>query len=112
MTDFCIQIHTDRAPGLDLAAVRSACHKLAEDKSLVRCFAIIDKGCVDHINFMFATDNAKGLWSALTASLLEDASLGPSIKKAAMVMCQGANGWDDYRLLHHYDPAQRTDPVP
>jgi hypothetical protein len=112
MTDFCIQIHTDRAPGLDLAAVRSACDALAQNKALVRCFAVIDKGCGDHVNFMFATHDARALWRALTASLFENHALGPAIRKCAMVMCQGAQGWDDYRVLHHFDPRHPVDPLP
>ncbi len=61
MTDFCIQIHTDRAPNLDLAAVREACAMLAQDKNLVKCFTVIEKGCVDHFNIMFKTEQPRGV---------------------------------------------------
>lgn len=112
MTDFCIQIHTDRAPGIDLAAVHAACAALARDKALVRCFAVIEKGCVGHINLMFATTQPKALWEALQKTLFDGSALGDAIRRSSMVMCEGERSWDDYRLLHHFDPAERLDPLP
>jgi len=26
-------------------------------------------------------------------------------------MCEGENGWDDYRLLHHFDPEVEIDEI-
>lgn len=109
MTDFCIQIHTDRAPDLDLAAVRQACEVLARDKMLVKCFAVIDKGCGDHVNLMFATEHPRCFWDVLSRALFQCGSYADGLKNASIVMCEGTRGWDDYRLLHHFDPTQPLD---
>ena len=109
MTDFCIQIHTDRAPDLDLAAVRDACAVLAQDKCLVKCFTVIEKGCDDHFNIMFKTEQPRAFWDVLSMALFKCGTHGAALRNAAIIMCEGTRGWDDYRLLHHYDPAQPLD---
>ena len=34
------------------------------------------------------------------------------LRSAAMVVCEGEHGWDDYLLLHHWDRRFRLDSVP
>ncbi len=35
--------------------------------------------------------------------------LMPTLPGKYIVTCEGENGWEDYRLLYHYDPAQQLD---
>jgi hypothetical protein len=42
-------------------------------------------------------------------ALFKCGSHGSALRNAAIIMCEGTRGWDDYRLLHHYDPAQPLD---
>jgi hypothetical protein len=34
------------------------------------------------------------------------------MRRSSMAMCEGAHGWGDYLLLHHFDPAVPIDPSP
>lgn len=106
MTDFCIQIHPQRAADLDLAGLFSLCNDLARKKDLIRRFAIVDgTDGHDHVNLMFETRRPGKLWSVLQSRLYQSGEFGGALKQCSMAMCQGAHGWDDYLLLHHYDPA-------
>ena len=106
MTEFCIQIQPERCRQLDLAALRAACEALARDAVLVRRFAIVegeDRGT--YVNLMFETDMPATLWSLLDARLYGCRKLGAPLKAGSMAMCQGADGWNDYQLLYHFDPS-------
>ena len=35
--------------------------------------------------------------------------LVPGLAAAAIIVCEGEHGWDDYLLLHHFDPAEPLD---
>ena len=50
------------------------------------------------VNVTFETTNARTLWKWLRENLGD-------LFGAAIVSCQGEHGWEDYLLLHHYDPA-------
>lgn len=34
------------------------------------------------------------------------------LRRSSIVTCQGSRGWDDYRLLHHFDSRQPLDRLP
>lgn len=106
MTEFCIQIHPGRAGDLDLDAVRALCAALAKDDGLVRRHVVVegeDDG--PYVNLMFDTERPKELWSLLQQRLYQSSAVGAPMRRGSMAMCQGKRGWDDYLLLHHYDPA-------
>jgi hypothetical protein len=110
MTHFYIQIHPHRSPQLDLAGVRSECESLAAEKAWVRRFSW-EEGYDNHayINLMFETDYPKLLWKLLYEQLYQARSFGQLIQASSIAMCEGRHGWDDYLLLHHFDPEQRCD---
>ncbi|WP_020179290.1 hypothetical protein [Methylopila sp. M107] len=105
MTDLCLQVHPHRAPGLDLAALRAACGQVAASPIVSRYKEIAGEDGHPYVNFMFATETPGALWRALKDRLYGDHDLGPELSGAAMAMCEGDNGWDDYLLLAHYDPS-------
>ena len=106
MTEFCIQIQPDRCRQLDRAALRAACEAMARDAVLVRRFAFVEaEDGGQYISLMFETDMATTLWSLLGDRLYGCRELGAPLKAGSMAMCQGSSGWDDYRLLYHFDPA-------
>jgi hypothetical protein len=53
----------------------------------------------------FEAEDAVELWMAVRAEL----RAVPGLAAAAIVCCQGAQGWDDYLLLHHFDPTEPLD---
>ena len=57
---------------------------------------------IGYVNITFQTDDPKKLnkWA------LEQ--LG-DLKKIAIIVCEGDFGWDDYLLLHHFDPEEKLD---
>lgn len=60
---------------------------------------------VAFVNVDFTTSDVVGLWTALRNAL-------PSIRglaETAIVCCEGAEGWDDYLLLHHFDASVSLD---
>ncbi|WP_072389962.1 hypothetical protein [Hyphomicrobium sp. CS1GBMeth3] len=110
MTDFCIQIHPDLSPDLDLAQVRSACESLASDRDLIKRFAFLDRPAEGeephHINLIFDTDRPAHLWRLLQDRLYECDRVGRPMQVSSMAMCEGEHGWRDYLLLYHYDPRE------
>jgi hypothetical protein len=62
-----------------------------------------------YVNVMFDTDNIPALWPILHTHLFQNRSIGQQINRAAIVTCEGHNGFDDYLLLHHYDSTLTLD---
>lgn len=99
--------------GLDMARLRHACEALAADKALIRRFALVDGGDgAAYVNLMFDVTRPRDLWDALWRELYQSPSFGAQLQQASMAMCQGRQGWDDYRLLHHYDPTVPREACP
>jgi hypothetical protein len=61
----------------------------------------IDKG--PYINVFFTAPDLKPLWQAVRTELVR---LG--LQAGSIVTCTGKDGWNDYLLLHHFDPKHRT----
>jgi hypothetical protein len=103
--NFSIQIHPHRARDLDLAKIRATCETIARETATVSRFSFVEAhDGHDYVNLNFATSDRRALWQRLQA-LLYDGADGDALKQSSMVMCEGPHGWDDYLLLHHYDPA-------
>ena len=68
------------------------------------------KGKVAYRNFDFDTSNERALWKAIRTTLRLNGQ--PPIASAMIIVCEGANGWNDYLLLHHYDKSERVDDLP
>jgi hypothetical protein len=66
----------------------------------------VDKG--PWINIDFRPSDLRPLWQAARELVRAD----PALAGCAIACCEGEHGWDDYRLLHHFDPAEPLDEVP
>jgi hypothetical protein len=95
-----IQIQPNRSPGLDATQAVAHLHRLGDD---VRVTRGEDRG--PYLNIDFATANISALWAAIREQL----RAMPEVARAAIVVCEGQQGWDDYLLLHHFDPAEPLD---
>ncbi len=110
--NFSLQIHPDRAPGLDLTAIRSICERIALDTGIVSRFSFVEGDDErPYVNANFATSDRRTLWQRLQAELYDGAD-GDALRQSSMVMCEGQHGWSDYLLLHHYDPSVACDALP
>ena len=61
------------------------------------------------INVCFSTGSLAPLWRELQRSFLRGGVEHGACSKATIVTCEGSSGWDDYLLLHHFDPSQTVD---
>jgi hypothetical protein len=48
----------------------------------------------------------------LQQRLYRSSEFGGALAESSMAMCEGQRGWEDYLLLHHYDPAVQLDRLP
>lgn len=94
MPAFQLQFQPDRSPTLDVPAVVASLSSL--DASARVTDGVDD---VRYINIDFSPVDAISLWSAIRDRL----SAEPDLSRAAIVICEGRHGWDDYLLLHHFD---------
>jgi hypothetical protein len=110
MSTLCIQVQPDRAPDIDLARVRALGEDVASNKELVSRFAVVDgKDKEPYSNLMFETTELEELWRVLQDALYKDEKVGSALSQASMAMCEGNDGWNDYLLLHHFDPSVKLD---
>lgn len=103
-----IQIQPERAKRLNIVAVGAALQRFAKNKRLVSRFRFEECNDSGHyLNFDYLTKQPARLW--------QEIRLGPFrshlLRSASMVVCEGANGWDDYLLLHHWDRRLKLDSV-
>lgn len=109
----CIQVHLSLAPTLDRVRLTQDCERIARSTPSVRGMEVSD-GDDDgpFINIALASDNLAQSWRQLGPALLESPEFGATLKAASLWMCTGEDGWNDYRLLYHYDPTIEVDELP
>lgn len=94
-----VQIQPARSPGLDADAAVACLQSLAT-ASVTRGE---DSG--PYINVDFLPADVRALWPAVREKIQSD----PELAACSIVCCEGEMGWDDYLLLHHFDPSQPLD---
>src|SRR5690348_16122875 len=103
MRTVCVQFLPDRVSA-DAAGVR---HALRTALPHAKVAAGEDDGRYE--NIMFDVESPEVALSTIQA-VLSSPSVGPAARASMIVICHGERGWDDYLLLHHYDPAVKVDP--
>jgi hypothetical protein len=68
-----------------------------------------DRGPYIDVSFTVAAKYLPKLWSQVLSRALGRDSLGRALRSASMVYCEGSRSWDNYKLLHHFDPRQTLD---
>jgi len=83
---------------------------LANTQKLMSHFKVL-KGAENekYINVNFECVDLLNLWASIKESFLTKNPLSPMLKKGAIIICQGENGWEDYLLLYHYDASIQLD---
>lgn len=96
-----IQLQPGRSPELDADAAAGRLQALAP--------AVVTSGedAGPYINIDFRPTDIGPLWTAVREQVRAD----PLLAACVIVCCEGASGWDDYLLLHHFDPAEPLDEV-
>lgn len=103
-----VQVHPARAPGLDLAALVARCEALAAADPALSFRQLAgrdgDDAADEYVNLVFAMDvDPLQAWPTLRQALFEDPSFAAPMAAAAMAVCTGEHGWDDLRVLRHFD---------
>ncbi|HEY5994535.1 MAG TPA: hypothetical protein VIU46_08050 [Gallionellaceae bacterium] len=112
MRTLTVQIQEGLAPAPEAEHAVSQLLELAREKlpapgaETISAEKIAGDGC---INLNFRTPDITGLWHAIQDKLGLAGSEKPPIANALVVVCEGEFGWDDYRLLHHFDDYETPD---
>jgi hypothetical protein len=95
-----VQLQPARSPTLNVTATVARLSGLTDE-------VLVSEGEEGgrYVKVGLRTTEVIGLWDVVRELLQADAALA----RAAIVVCQGERGWDDYLLLHHFDPSQVLD---
>jgi hypothetical protein len=113
MKKFLIQIEPHRSPDLDAGILLSQFEGLSNGRGWIRKRSVkhgFDKQ--PYIHLVFETDYPKLFWKMLREAIDQADGYGPSMRAASFVICEGKAGWDDYLMLHHYDPDTSREHLP
>jgi hypothetical protein len=97
-----IQVQPDRSPHLDCKTVVKKLLSLASESQ-----ARWGEDGGRYVNVLLSVPSLSQTWSFISEMLNEN----PDFAMAAIVTCQGDNGWDEYLLLHHFDPSEPLDKI-
>lgn len=105
MRTLCIQFQPQRALGLPPRHVASVLADFAASVESVRAFSFragTDRG--PYVNYFFETRSPGKTWHAVSSSILKSHQIGARLRSSTIITCEGTRGWDNYLLLHHFDP--------
>ncbi len=57
-----------------------------------------------YLNIVFGSYAPQELWPHIKAALYQSAVHGKVLQASSMALRTGADGWNDYVLLYHFDP--------
>jgi hypothetical protein len=100
-----MQVRTDVIHGQDLAALKSQCECLGARLAGVLNVSFEegeDEG--NYLNIVFGSHSPEDLWPQIKAALYRSAAHGPTLQAQSIAVRTGRDGWNDYVLLHHFDP--------
>lgn len=95
-----VQIQPNRCKDLNVDLAIERLRNLSEN---VKVSEGDDNG--PYVNIDYQTDSLLNLWTSIRNELNKNIRLA----EAAMVICEGQRGYDDYLLLHHFDPSEELD---
>ena len=60
----------------------------------------------------FFTEEPQQFWDDFKGGVLNHDKIGTWLKSVSIIVCEGENGWNDEKLLHHYDDSEPLDSSP
>jgi hypothetical protein len=106
MKTLSVQILRDRLSEGELTAALHVLKSMAETPLAVEEVKGTDP---PYLTVNFEASDARRLWDRLAARMADHSDPLWCVAKASIVVCEGDEGWDDYLLLHHFDPQQSVD---
>jgi len=109
MKILCFQVQPKRSRGIDLDAVAALMARIAMSSEIHEFTIQRGLGKNPWVNFLFTSAAVARTWSRLKSGAITHSRLGAKLRRSSIVTCQGSRGWDNYRLLHHFDNRQPLD---
>ena len=109
MHSLTIQVQPHLSAGMPVDRVTEAFEAIARQSDVKRHLFDAGNDEGEFLNYTFGVEDLGKLWTRVRKDLYNDMELGLHMRRASMAMCTGQNGWDDYRLLFHYDPSVHRD---
>ena len=69
---------------------------------------IVDEDDGQWVNLNFFSEDLLLLWRDLESVLKTQPELAAWLARVGIIACEGKNGWDDFRLLAHFDHSEVT----
>lgn len=104
-----VQLQPDLIPGVDIAILRDVLAGLASSPLVENFESLEGKDQGRYINFNYQSPDHAALWHALSGILHGSSKSASLLRAATIVACEGSHGWDDYLLLHHFNPTEPLD---
>lgn len=99
-----VQIHLDSgAIKKFLPDIHLVCEAIVESGHAIRLSFVESEDDGPHVDAAFETFNGCELWAQVQARLYGDARFGDTLKASSIAARTGTDGWDNYRLLSHFD---------
>lgn len=109
MKTLCLQVQPKRSGGIDLDAVAALIARIAMSPDICEFRIQRGRGKNPWVNFLFTSASVARTWTRLESKTIRHSRLGATLRRSSIVTCQGSRGWDNYRLLHHFDSRQPLD---
>ena len=107
MRTLSVQFQPMRSPRLSAKRVLALlAESVAIDPSVLRFEVHKGNDRGPYVNYHFVGQNRAlpGIWWLIKRRALQHRSIGAALRRGSMVTCQGSRGWDNYLLLHHFNP--------
>ena len=113
MHTLSIQIHAERASPRRMEDIEFAFAALAQNSDLVAAY-LFSRGdeCGIDSTSTFDTRSPNLLWKTIDSRIFPHSESATNLKNAAIVVCSGSAGWDDYFLVSHFDASECVDELP
>jgi hypothetical protein len=110
MKCLCVNFQPNRVPELDPAQVLFALRALGAGWAEK---LHVEQGDEEgpYAQVTYTVRNLAGFWAHLQAEMTRNATISAAITRGSIVVCEGDHGWDDYLLLHHFNPTEPLDTI-
>jgi hypothetical protein len=106
----CIQVQLSRLKHLEEQELEATCRVLAAGTNGVKELQVVrGHGLKSYLNVNFLSDKPLTVWPEIWSALYVRSSFATELRGASIAVATGESGWNDYLLLHHFDPKVELD---
>lgn len=111
MASLHLQFHPSRASKATGATVTRLMFAVATSTN-IRQFSMTRVPSNQYVNFDFTAPKIDHIWLQVRKTVLKHRRFGGQIRGASIIACTGSRGWENYKLLHHFDASVPLDSQP